>query len=68
MCWGCKRAAHVQNVLTVLKIAVIVSFILLGFLAGHGDVANFSKAAVRDTHHARCRTIRHQPVLDLRGL
>lgn len=44
---GLQRAARVQNVLTALKVAVLVAFIGLGFLAGHGDAANFSKDAVR---------------------
>ena len=46
---GVQRAARVQNFLTALKVAVIVSFILFGFLAGHGDMSNFSRPAVRDT-------------------
>ena len=46
---GLQRAARVQNVLTVLKVTVIVSFIGLGFLAGHGDMAHFSQPAVRDS-------------------
>jgi amino acid transporter len=45
---GLQRAAVVQNILTAVKVSVLIAFILLGFLAGHGDVANFSKAAVRD--------------------
>jgi APA family basic amino acid/polyamine antiporter len=44
---GLQRAARVQNVLTTFKVAVLVAFIGLGFLAGHGDAANFSKDAVR---------------------
>ncbi|HEY1755063.1 MAG TPA: amino acid permease [Bryobacteraceae bacterium] len=46
---GVQRAARVQNFLTALKVIVIVSFILFGFLAGHGDTANFSRAAIRDS-------------------
>jgi basic amino acid/polyamine antiporter, APA family len=45
---GLQRAAVVQNVLTAVKVAVLVAFIGLGFLSGHGEVANFSKNAVRD--------------------
>jgi APA family basic amino acid/polyamine antiporter len=45
---GVQRAARVQNVLTAVKVAVLAAFIALGFLAGHGDMANFSKTAVRD--------------------
>jgi basic amino acid/polyamine antiporter, APA family len=46
---GVQRAARVQNFLTALKVVVLVSFILLGFFAGHGDPANFSRPAIRDT-------------------
>ena len=45
---GLQRAARVQNVLTAVKVAVLVAFIGLAFLSGHGDTANFSRAAVRD--------------------
>lgn len=45
---GLQRAARVQNVLTAVKVAVLAAFIALGFLAGHGDAANFSRNAVRD--------------------
>jgi APA family basic amino acid/polyamine antiporter len=44
---GLQRAARVQNILTVVKIAVLVAFIALAFTAGHGDSANFSQNAVR---------------------
>jgi APA family basic amino acid/polyamine antiporter len=47
---GLQRAARVQNVLTVIKIAVLTAFICLGFLAGRGDIANYSQAAVRDVN------------------
>src|SRR5579863_1201009 len=49
---GVQRAARVQNFLTALKVVVVVSFILFGFLAGHGDPANFSRPALRDTSTA----------------
>jgi basic amino acid/polyamine antiporter, APA family len=44
---GLQRAARVQNVLTAVKVVVLVAFIALAFTTGHGDVANFSKNAVR---------------------
>ena len=44
---GLQRAARVQNILTVAKIAILVAFIALAFTAGHGDTANFSQNAVR---------------------
>jgi APA family basic amino acid/polyamine antiporter len=44
---GLQRAARVQNILTAVKVAVLVAFIALAFTAGHGEAANFSKYAVR---------------------
>jgi APA family basic amino acid/polyamine antiporter len=46
---GVQRAARVQNFLTALKVVVIVSFIVFGFLAGHGETSNFSRSAIRDS-------------------
>jgi APA family basic amino acid/polyamine antiporter len=46
-CFGVVRTAKVQNVLTGTKLVVIVSFVLLGFLAGSGDWSHFSQPAVR---------------------
>ena len=46
-CLGLGRTAKVQNVLTGTKLAVIASFIVLGFLAGSGDWSHFSQPAVR---------------------
>ena len=65
---GVQRAARVQNILTAVKVAVIVSFIGLGFLAGHGEMREFF--APRGARYGdTCRgTIRDQLVLDLRGL
>ena len=45
--FGVQRVARVQNLLTGIKVAVIVGFILLGLAAGNGDWGNFSKTAVR---------------------
>jgi APA family basic amino acid/polyamine antiporter len=45
---GLQRAARVQNVLTVVKLAVLAGFVCFGFLAGSGEIGNFSQAAVRD--------------------
>jgi len=39
---GIKSGALVQNVLTLLKVALIVFLLLAGFLSGKGDLANFS--------------------------
>src|SRR6478672_5276309 len=46
-CFGVGRTAKVQNVLTGTKIAVIVSFIALGFLAGKGSWEHFSMLTAR---------------------
>jgi APA family basic amino acid/polyamine antiporter len=46
---GVQRAARVQNFLTALKVVVVVSFIVFGLLAGHGDAANFSRSAIRES-------------------
>jgi len=46
-CFGVGRTAKVQNVLTGTKLVVIVSFVILGFLAGSGDWRHFSQPAVR---------------------
>ncbi len=46
-CFGIGRAARVQNVLTGTKLVVIISFVLIGFLAGSGDWSHFSQPAVR---------------------
>ena len=48
-CFGVRRVAGVQNFLTALKLVVLVAFIVAGFAAGRGDVANFSRDAVRTT-------------------
>jgi APA family basic amino acid/polyamine antiporter len=48
-CIGVKRVARIQNVLTAIKIAVILAFIVLGFAVGKGDWAHFSMPAVRWT-------------------
>lgn len=46
-CLGVGRTAKVQNVLTGTKLLVIVSFVALGFLIGHGSWDHFSQPAVR---------------------
>jgi APA family basic amino acid/polyamine antiporter len=45
--FGIQRVARIQNVLTGLKIAVVTSFVVFGFLAGSGDWSHFSQSAVR---------------------
>jgi len=46
---GVRRVAKVQNTLTAVKLLVIVSFLLLGFLAGTGNWSNFSMPATRSS-------------------
>jgi APA family basic amino acid/polyamine antiporter len=45
--FGVKRAAKVQNVLTITKLVVISGFVVLGFLGGAGDWGHFTEGAVR---------------------
>jgi basic amino acid/polyamine antiporter, APA family len=45
--FGVGRIAKLQNVLTGIKLAVIIGFIVLGFTVGQGNWANFSQNAVR---------------------
>ncbi|HXS97578.1 MAG TPA: amino acid permease [Candidatus Limnocylindrales bacterium] len=49
-CFGLGRTAKVQNVLTYTKLAVIVGFVLLAFLAGNGNWAHFTQPAARTSH------------------
>ncbi|HYP13220.1 MAG TPA: amino acid permease, partial [Bryobacteraceae bacterium] len=46
--FGIKRVARIQNLLTSMKIAVCLAFVLLGFLIGRGDWAHFGVDAVRN--------------------
>lgn len=39
---GIKSGALIQNILTILKVALIVFLLLAGFLSGNGSTANFS--------------------------
>ncbi len=39
---GIRSGALVQNVLTILKVALIVFLLLAGFLSGKGDLSNFT--------------------------
>lgn len=47
--FGVQRVARVQNLLTGIKVAVIVGFIIMGLTAGNGDWHNFSVPATRWT-------------------
>ena len=46
-CLGVRRTARVQNVLTSMKVLVILVFIVAGFAFGDGSWDNFSHPAVR---------------------
>jgi len=46
-CVGIRRTARVQNVLTSLKIVIILAFLGIGFAFGTGSWGNFSHPAVR---------------------
>lgn len=46
-CFGVRRTARVQNVLTGAKVFIILAFITAGFAFGHGHWSNFSTPATR---------------------
>jgi basic amino acid/polyamine antiporter, APA family len=46
-CLGIRRTARVQNVLTSLKLLIILAFLILGFAYGEGSWENFTHPAVR---------------------
>jgi APA family basic amino acid/polyamine antiporter len=45
--FGIARVAKIQNMLTGLKIAVLLAFLALGFLLGNGSLDHFGQDAVR---------------------
>ncbi|MGH9629534.1 MAG: APC family permease [Bryobacteraceae bacterium] len=48
-CFGLRRVARIQNVLTATKVLVLLAFIVFGFLIGSGSWDHFSMEAVRST-------------------
>jgi basic amino acid/polyamine antiporter, APA family len=48
--FGIQRVAKIQNVLTAIKVAVVVAFVALGFLIGSGDWSHFSQKAIRTSN------------------
>ncbi len=50
--FGLRLAAKVQNVLTGLKLSVLLLFLCLAFTIGHGSAAHFSQAAIRTSTHS----------------
>ena len=54
---GIKSGALVQNILTILKVALIVFLLLAGFLSGNGDIGNFSSVGGVSSGFAGWKTI-----------
>ena len=48
---GLRLAANLQNLLTLLKIAVLSAFLSLAFIVGHGNWHHFAQPAVRASSH-----------------
>ena len=49
---GLRRAAKVQNLLTGLKLGVLLFFLGFAFALGHGSPGHFSQVAVRTSPHS----------------
>jgi basic amino acid/polyamine antiporter, APA family len=54
---GLKLGVNIQNSLTILKIALIVGLIFLGFTAGTGDTSHFKEGSVAVSSLANWKTI-----------
>ncbi|MCX6303066.1 MAG: amino acid permease [Bacteroidia bacterium] len=54
---GIKTGARIQNVLTVLKVLLIVVLIFAGLMSGKGDIANFGFESTLDSGFAGWKTI-----------
>jgi APA family basic amino acid/polyamine antiporter len=54
---GLKTGAVVQNILTILKVALILFLLTAGFLSGKGDAGNFSNVAGVSSGFAGWKTI-----------
>ncbi len=54
---GIKTGARIQNVLTVLKVLLIVVLIFAGLLSGKGDIGNFSRDSISGNGFAGWKTI-----------
>ncbi len=54
---GIKTGALIQNILTLLKVALIVFLLMAGFLSGKGDFGNFSTSGGVSTGFAGWKTI-----------
>jgi APA family basic amino acid/polyamine antiporter len=49
---GLRRAAKVQNLLTGLKLGVLLLFLGFAFAVGHGSAGHFSQVAIRTSTHS----------------
>ena len=54
---GIKTGALIQNILTLLKVTLIVFLLLAGFLSGKGDISNFSTGGSVSSGFAGWKTI-----------
>ncbi len=54
---GIKSGALVQNILTVLKVSLIVFLLLAGFISGNGDLSNFNSGGGVEPGLAGWKTI-----------
>lgn len=54
---GIKSGALVQNILTLLKVTLIIFLLLAGFLSGKGDLTNFSSGGTISSGLAGWKTI-----------
>jgi basic amino acid/polyamine antiporter, APA family len=54
---GIKSGSIIQNILTILKVALIVFLLLAGFLSGKGDISNFSSGGGVSSGLAGWKTI-----------
>jgi basic amino acid/polyamine antiporter, APA family len=54
---GIRYGAKIQNILTILKIGLILTLLIFGFSSGRGDLGNFSKGSSIAPGIAGLRTI-----------
>jgi APA family basic amino acid/polyamine antiporter len=54
---GIKSGALIQNVLTLLKVTLIIFLLLAGFLSGKGDLSNFTSGGTISSGFAGWKTI-----------
>lgn len=54
---GIKSGAFIQNILTILKVALILFLLMAGFISGNGDVSNFSAGGGVEPGFAGWKTI-----------